>query len=292
MMTGTADVIILSSSPNPPLRSPAPDRHPETAQGQSARCASPLPLSSPADLPGLPDLPSRSRFFPTGCAAGERPNISRKTKSRSTKKVPPAANTEDAVEPPRPRRKTKKVADELELTQLGNPGLAPVALKGDSVEKTAEPQKVRSRTKGKNKGLANMTLAGKVTKAGTDSKSGKRVTAARRSPVESFDKPVPEKSNTLTECEELHLEEAMRRRLDWTPPRETAPSNAVVVDDVDNQEDGCDTVEMGGFGKLLSDYSFSGLSSASRACLQIDNGAGPTKRRRIEVCSQRAFIHH
>jgi hypothetical protein len=132
-----------------------------------------------------------------------------------------------------------------------------------------------------------MKLAGKVTKMSTEqqvkkpTKSSKKPAATKQS--HSADpEELPLSTHALGKDEQLHLDEAMRRRMDWTPPKETACENLTILDDIGEpgKEGGPNT--MGGFGKLLSDYSFSALAPSSRDLPQNANN-GPTKRRRIEL---------
>lgn len=135
-----------------------------------------------------------------------------------------------------------------------------------------------------------MTLAGKVTKSSNEpmmkdaSKNGKTTSAKGKSSSEN--QPAePGKSNALEKDEDLHLDEAMRRRMDWTPPRETSPENisAGDGDDDDALANGHEEPTDNFFGKILSDYNYSGLASGSREIPSNALGEGPTKRRRIEV---------
>lgn len=127
-----------------------------------------------------------------------------------------------------------------------------------------------------------MTLAGKVTKASSEgrAKNSKKAEGAQilhddASTLATSTEAAP------AENEKLHLEEAMRRRRDWTPPKETAPQDIDVQNDL---EAGSEIrASEGGIGRLLADYSYSGMSSHSREIPRPLEG-GPTKRRKIEVC--------
>lgn len=82
---------------------------------------------------------------------------------------------------------------------------------------------------------------------------------------------------------ELHLDEAVRRRMDWTPPKETAPKGVFAVDDDDDHEKVHQPSPKGGFGSLLSDYNYSQPALGPLDLSLKADGGGPTKRRRIEV---------
>ncbi|KAI3152219.1 hypothetical protein CBS147325_2022 [Penicillium roqueforti] len=186
----------------------------------------------------------------------------------------------------KPRRKAQKTADAPGTIALGDPEPETVGTKND----TMKPTKSRPRKNAKSKDAGNMTLAGKVTKTSGDqpakksSKGGKKTVATKSSPSEDVpDKSTPKESNGLGKNEVLHLDEAMRRRMDWTPPRETAYEETVTVNDGEIPDKDHGTNLTGVFGKLVSDYNYSGLALNPRDLLQNDNGRGPTKRRRIEL---------
>lgn len=126
-----------------------------------------------------------------------------------------------------------------------------------------------------------MKLAGKVTKLGVDApakKTGKAGKKAVDSMVPTID--LSKESNALGEDENLHLEAATRRRIDWTPPPDTSPENSG-VEELNPKEDS-EVKGPGGFGTLLSSYNFATSAPTSREMRQNADG-GPTKRRRIEV---------
>ncbi|CRL17256.1 unnamed protein product [Penicillium camemberti] len=283
-MASIADVIILSSSPNPP-RSPGLGRHDaKPVPHVLPRGATPPPIRSTSDL-AQPH--TRSRFFPTPIASTKCPEDATKPKERSTKKDP-TSSTSNPTALSKPQRKAKKAADGPGTIAPGDPQPETVGTKNDAVK----PTKGRPRKNAKSNDAGNMTLAGKVTKTSGDplakksSKGGKKTVAAKVSPSEDVpEKSTPRESNALGKDEVLHLDEAVRRRMDWTPPRETAYDyeEIATVDDGGSQDKDCDPNLTGGFGKLLSDYNYSGLALNPRDLVQNANGGGPTKRRRIEL---------
>lgn len=276
-MASIADVIILSSSPNPP-RSPGLSRHDaKLVSHVLPRGATPPPIRPTSDL-SKPR--SRSRFFPTPIASTKCPEDVTKPKKRSKKKDPTSDTTNQTV-PSKPRRKAKKAAD-----VPGDPEPETVGTKDDAVKLA----KGRPRKNAKSKDTGNMTLAGKVTKTSGDppakksSKGGEKTVATKLSLSEdALEKSTPKESNALGNDEVLHLDEAMRRRMDWTPPRETAYDEIATVNDGGSQDKDRNPSLTGGFGKLLSDYNYSGSALNPRDLVQNTNGGGPTKRRRIEL---------
>jgi hypothetical protein len=72
----------------------------------------------------------------------------------------------------------------------------------------------------------------------------------------------------------LQLEVAMKRRLDWTPTKDTG-KQAVALDDTGDNKTR--------FGNLLSEYGFLKAATDSQGDLKLSDGGAPTKRRRLEV---------
>ncbi|KAJ5468358.1 hypothetical protein N7475_006110 [Penicillium sp. IBT 31633x] len=281
MTPSTADVIVLSSSPNPP-RSPGPGRY-VINQGSvdSPRDATPPPIPSISDL-SQPQ--TRSRFFPSPVASVKCPENVKKPKKRSTKKDI-TANSSGRTAPSKPRRKAKETAAAPEINATGEPQTESVATQNDAVK----PTKRRTRKNGNTKDSGNMTLTGKVTKSGDlpankSSKGGKKTVASKASSSENLsEKSASAESNVLGKDEALDLDEAMRRRMDWTPPRDTACEEVITMNDGSGQANTQDPKAMNGFGKLLSDYNYSGSVLNPRDLFQNTSEGGPTKRRRIEL---------
>lgn len=281
-MASIADVIILSSSPNPP-RSPGLGRHDAKPVPHALpRGATPPPIRLTSDL-AQPH--TRSLFSPTPIARTKCPEDATKPKKRPTKKDP-TSSTSNQTALSKPRRKAKKAADGPATIAPVDPQPETVDTKNDAVK----PTKGRPRKNAKSNDAGNMTLAGKVTKTSSDppakkpSKGGNKTVATKVSPSEDVpEKSTPKESNALGKDEVLHLDEAVRRRMDWTPPRETAYDYEEIASLDDGGSKYCDPNLSGGFGKLLSDYNYSGLALNPRDLVQNANGGGPTKRRRIEL---------
>jgi hypothetical protein len=286
-MASAADVIILSSSPIP-VRSPGLGLNihdVNQVSHDSPRGPTPPPIPSKS---ALSKSQTRSRFFPTPIASAKTPKDETSRKKRSTGKDS-TSNASDQNALSKPRRKAKKSADATGTTALEKPQREPVGEQNDAVK----PTKSRTRKNAKTKESGNMTLAGKVTKTSGDppakkpSKGGKKTVAAEPS-LSKKDGPAKTTANdiiALGKDEVLHLDEAMRRRLDWTPPRETACEDVTVVHDGGSQDTDRDPNAVGGLDKLRSGkFNYSGSTLDPRDSVQSANG-GPTKRRRIELVS-------
>ncbi|KAJ5163277.1 uncharacterized protein N7500_005107 [Penicillium coprophilum] len=281
-MASIADVIILSSSPNPP-QSPGPARH------DAKRVTQLLPRGeTPPPIPPTADLSkshTRSRFFPTPIPSTKCFEDVTRPKQRSIKKDP-TSNPRNQTASSKSRRKAKKAADAAGTIALGDAQPELAGTKDEAVK----PTKGRPRKNIMSKDTGNMTLAGKVTKTSVNplakkSNKGEKKTVATKV---SSSEDIPEEltlgeSNALKEDEALHLDEAMRRRMDWTPPRDTAYEEIATVNDGDSQDKDRDSNLAGGFGKRLSDYNYSGSALIPRDVVQNATGGGPTKRRRIEL---------
>lgn len=281
-MTSSADVIVLSSSPNPPPRAStrvAIDSDRDFAL--SPQDETPLSLPSPQLLP----LPSRSRFFPTPTpkAADDAP----KSKRRTTKKATISDRNDKDASTKTPR--SAKKATKKPVTK------APGTVETDSLDsrnnaskKATVTAKGRPRKNAKSKELGNMTLAGKVTKSSSEPQMKKTSEAEKTVKQQSHGglskQPGSKELNALEKDEELHLDKAMRRRVDWTPPEEDAPGDVLLVDD-DQLDLNTPQPTTTGLGKLLSDYNYSESGSETRKLPVNTIGGGLTKRRRIEVCS-------
>lgn len=279
-MANTMDVIVLSSSPNPPQSSGrkvqddigTPDTLPQSATPTPA----PLARAKP---------PTRSRFFPTAPAEDQYPDNSKQSRKRVTKKAAPLKSNDQNIAS-KPRRRVKRSTDKSEATAPRDAPAEGVDPKDAEVKQTKAPPRKATNSKGP----ANMTLAGKVTKTSgnppskTASKRTKKTTDTESQPAENNTGSLNStESNALGKDEVLHLDEALRRRLDWTPPRETVCKDIVSVGEDSSQAEHRGSNEVLGFGKLLSDYTYSGIASDPRDLVRTSKSEAPTKRRRIDL---------
>lgn len=206
---------------------------------------------------------------------------------RNTKAAGSNHNDKDA--PITARQKAKKAMMEPKPGVLGDLEPGSLDSRNNIAKKSAVSQKGRSKSSAKGREQGDMTLAGKVTKSGNESstknssKSGTKTSAARESSPEKPEQAGSRKPNAPEKDEDLHLDEATRRRMDWTPPTETTSKGVPASDDNDDLANDNDKRARSGFGKLLSDYSCSVSSSGTRNIASNAGGGGLTKRRRIEV---------
>ena len=282
-MASAAEAIILSSSP---------------AAAKDISMPISLDLNKPFDLsprsptpPPFPTAaelfrpPSRSRFF------ADLNTVERDTKKKGRGEksaAKPKSNEKNA--PNKPRQNSKKVAKKPKPDALAT--LDPEAL--DSKDNTARnktTQKQSARKTTKTKETGNMTLAGKVTKGNNDCRAKKSKKAAGEPEITdqsghslaSLEKEIP------ADNKGLQLEEALRRRRDWTPPKETAPQDVIFRENSNEAPEAAKP--SGGLGMLLSDYGYSGATLNPRDIPSITEG-GPTKRRKIEVrCGNLLFAN-
>ncbi|CAI7627733.1 unnamed protein product [Penicillium pancosmium] len=282
-MASSAEVIVLSSSPNPPSRTPTwPLRNSEKLlDGLPRRASPPSLLPSPSELF---NPPSRSRFFPTP----KTTDIATKKKPRATKK-PVASASLDQNDPGKSRSMVASIASKTDSTRNANPEIQDTAEADNGEKKGKGPQKIRTNTSTKRKETGNMTLTGKVTKGGSGaqakepSKRKKKTTAPSERPDEPIDPVTLQGPEVDMKDRELHLDEALRRRMDWTPTRDTSPKIGLAMEGEGNTEKIQAPAITGGFDKLLSNYNYSGAASAVHEMPPNVGGGGPTKRRRIEL---------
>lgn len=175
----------------------------------------------------------------------------------------------------KPKRRTKKPANESQtpLEALETSGLDPA---DNANKKTGRPKKSRANNTATRAGTANKTLKGRVAKTGD-------------AHVEKEKASLPSPSKKQDGTKESHweenggqLEEDMKRRLDWTPPKYTF-SPVIDLNDGPSPGNVEESTNMRGFGTLLSPYNFySDVESTARVYSQNTDG-GSTKRKRTKV---------
>lgn len=271
-MTVPAEIIILSSSPDPPQRTP------KKAVCRIETCSAISPLA--ATSPSLLRLPSRSRFFPTPSALNDA------TKKERGESKAASANVIDKDGSSKSQENAKKAKKGPNSDVLADLESGSLGTRKNVVTKPARSQKGRSQSSVKTKEQGNMTLAGKVTKPSnvpkkSEAKRAKKAPDARKSSSEN-QQTESRKPTTLEKDGDLHLDAAMRRRIDWTPPRETNSKGVPAGGGDGDIADGSDKSSGNALGTILSDYNYSGSGSVARDIANAP-GEGPTKRRRIEV---------
>lgn len=282
-MATAADAIVLSSSPDPPTRTPK-----STLNDAEKLFETSLLDQTPLPVPSLADVfrpPSRSRFFADASVADNPAKKKRQPAKKSDTTDPDATKA-----PAKPRQRRNKATKEQEpkSAALGHLETVVMDSRDNTAKKAAPSRKAGARTSKKGKESGNMKLAGKVTKASSEPQAKKASKTGKKS--ESTKEPVTGdieigQTNALAEIEDLQLDAAMARRRAWTPPKESAQEAVTAVDEE------TETREAGGFGKLLTEYNYSGLISDSRDVPLTTDSGGPTKRRRVEVCDNSSLIH-
>lgn len=166
-------------------------------------------------------------------------------------------------------------------------------LQNESSSKTGRPgsskaKTVRNRKGSKSQETQNKIITGRVAKATAVSKTkdtsvSKAKAGVKKSKTGSQNeniKPTKEaeaEAKKVADSEGLNLEEALKRRLDWTPPR---VSDLISVDvHSPSQSSGTKL----SFGAALSNYHYDRENSLSESAHPSKEG-NPTKRRRLEVC--------
>ncbi|KAF9885716.1 5'-flap endonuclease [Aspergillus nanangensis] len=257
-MNAIADIIVLSSSPERPAsRAPEPPIYEPSANAPT--CESPESILSPSELC---QLPMRSKYF--------QPETQREKKRKKT----PASKTSDGIDNS-PGDTTQPKEGKLVRGSM-------VIL--DGLESLMPKQKMKppktntgvKKKRGKDATSTNKTITGKIAKSVSMEPS-----VHDKSP-HSLTTPQPLRGKFTNasgdwEKDGLQLEVAMKRRLDWTPTKNTSDKTMEMDERADNQAD------QSGFGDLLSGYSFNGDPGALCNGTETVLNEGPTKRRRIYI---------
>ncbi|KAL4925603.1 protein slx4 [Aspergillus undulatus] len=265
MQTAT-DCIVLSSSPEHDaidtlvvgklLRNPRLSRSP-----------SPPKISRP---------PTRSKYFATSY-------VNRTKTTDVCKKKQTTADSNDASleEQPKRRGKKSKAAAQMEVQDVDQ------AVSENKENAPTKPKRTRKKQGDNVSGVEkfkNKTITGRVAKSGA---TEPKASAAKPVNGDSTPKITRERSagsKDKDDCDEgLHLELAVKRRLDWTPMKENANSVAE-LDDKGDTEGGQNDL-----GSLLSGYEYDGTSSVGHR-VQALGEDGPTKRRRIDLVDPRVLV--
>ncbi|KAL4937670.1 hypothetical protein BDV06DRAFT_202432 [Aspergillus oleicola] len=269
-MTAATDCIVLLSSPEHDAicAPPVVDEEIKSASLLTASIASPAPPAK------VSRPPTRSRFFAT-----PEPK-STKAKDVRTGRRPTTASSEDTVKG-KTTRKGRKPKDgaQAEVQDL-------VSEVPENKENATKPKRTRKKQEVTATGgekLKNKTITGKVSKTGT---TRPRKPDAKPAVGESTPKRTAHRLIAGEEHKDfekgLQLEAAVKRRLDWTPTKDTAKSGT-------EQEDGNDTKSgRSGLGLILSGYEYDGSSTGADRD-QVIAGEGPIKRRRIELVDPRVL---
>ncbi|KOC17762.1 hypothetical protein AFLA70_499g000681 [Aspergillus flavus AF70] len=250
-MSAAADVIVLSSSP---------DRIPNGSPV--------LPAHDPAKLFDL-SPPSAS------------PSPENKTpKEPPVRKVNTTSKAKSASSQDKPKRRGRKPASESQ-TVLGDLGLAGLAQQS-APKKTAGARKKRVDSEGKRGKATNRTIMGRVAKSGNVQAKPPQEKIMDVSTPNALPPTKPASGVVSLEIDGLQLETAMKRRIDWTPTKDTTART------VESSQQEVAEANPQSFGSLLSEYGFNDISSAQSDVRNFGDD-GPTKRRRIELVDSRLF---
>ncbi|KAM7194641.1 hypothetical protein V8F20_007833 [Naviculisporaceae sp. PSN 640] len=249
-------VVVISSSPDFPSihQLLAKSKSPKRSTLRSGKHAAPIPDDAPSTFTTAASLwkalhPSKTLDEDESVDTNVEEDAA--AKSDGTKKSTETAvkEGEDGGKKPRKKRattsKSTKKSKELELEEVDAP------LVGPAPEEALPAPKKRGRPKAatKSKEDTQTTIPkGKVTKAAPKEKKARKKT---ETVSRHFANPAPptEPVTSLTDDEPMAIEQAMRRRMDWTPP----PENIVIdlEDSVLSQE----PAHEGAFKNLLDGYN-------------------------------------
>lgn len=245
---------------------------------------------SPSEL-FKPQSPLRSRFFDTGITSRRKKKENKVSTATAGIGDSTILGTKDENAGDKSRDGNRKFARKTD-TDPGDVGTA-ATNKKQKPKRTAKAKSTRTTKAIKCGESGNMTLTGRVAKArdAPNKEACKKADVPLPSPTSLFG-PTTIKEQAEWEDEGLQSEEAVKRRLDWTPPKDTTPNTEIIELDSEHEtmEGNSKPVSRHGFGNMLSGYNFSGNTSSSRDVTQIVEDGGPTKRRRIEVLCEDIFL--
>ncbi|KAL3492634.1 hypothetical protein BJX62DRAFT_104743 [Aspergillus germanicus] len=259
-----SDLIVLSSSPErnainpPPLFASATEKEPQ----QHKRAASSSSVPSPTSVSCVRQ--SRSRFFAIldHDPSNAKDRITKREKRAATDSASAISDISDTA----PKRKERKPTV-VQQAVVCNSDSADVGNEGNEPPKAKRTRKKRTDGGAGSEKTKNKTIVGKLTKprAGKPKELGANPVGCPSTPGETH------RRSAGKDGAELHLEAALKRRLDWTPTKDVAP------EDRNNAEDGQSKL-----GTILSGYEYDEVPIVSNK-VQVLGDEGPTKRRRIEL---------
>lgn len=270
-MSAASNPIVLSSSPEHCApRAAAPTTHDfNEAAAVPSRGSSPESILSPSSLCRLP---TRSRYF-------QKESLSDEPRTENGPPRGPPSKTSERRE-----KREKKVERSISEPAAGLDGVRPPLLpqKANAPKRTSGSNKKRGKCS-KSETSTNKTLTGRVAKSGSMGSQESDKTATDASQCGSLRQKSPKPSDDGGN-NDLQLEAALKRRLDWTPTKDTS------IELVDASQEGAKEGSSKGFGDLLAGYSFSGTTSACHKDSELCFDRGPTKRRRINVSVLSLFL--
>lgn len=280
-MASTSNVIILPpSSPERTFaRSPTPVAYsPERLFGFPPQGSSPPAMRSPSTL-----------FRPPSPSATKTESPKNGSENRKTplaegvwRENLPVTTTGERESTNKLKRVKKKSAEERQ-TVLTDLETVSCESQTNAAKKTTNGNKGRLRTTSKHEKSGNKTLNGRVSK-GDSSKASEAVKQAATLPLLELSEPQAASKNSKDwENEGLQLEEATKRRLDWTPTKDTE-ARIINLDGDDDCASSQEPSSRPSFGDLFLSYGFNGPSRLSQENTKKTDEGGPTKKRRIEVC--------
>lgn len=200
-----------------------------------------------------------------------------------------SAGVKDVAVPKKPKAPSKKTKKDADAGAQVGQGVAAEEFRLPVTEK--KPRKPRVK-KDQDKTQPQIKK-GRITKPG--SREGMEKKAKTKKAIMVKSSAMLDADGPLPVEKELGLDEAMRRRIIWTPPKDTTP---ITVASKSGALPGLEPVETAQpakhFGDLLSSFEYAlpaQIISAQPVARKTD-GAGLTKRRRIEVSHTFEDLHY
>ena len=221
--------------------------------------------------------------------------VKKRARKSATGAVAVQGNGEEVKQPRKPQ--TSKAKFKIPAG-LKNEAVKAVDV-STSLEVVAEEKKSKPRARKSKEPTQTTIKKSKVTKLGSATSAvgelkGTGKTKKRRDSEAAVEPLLKEKAAVCVEREEgrdLCLDEAPRRRADWTPTKDTS-RDLMNVEGIEGGKsealDGNDqstpkaTENINGFGDLLGDYAYAHIKSSTKIARSV-SGEALTKRRKVEV---------
>jgi hypothetical protein len=276
-MSATPNVIVIpSSSPDRIWARSISPCTPERLLGFSPRSSSPPSMLSPSKLFETHSPPHRQNAVAaTAETLPLREEVGREN-------IPIVNNQQENEAGGKAKRASRKApANQQKKTGETEPVSKDPPSKA-AKKTTAATKRVRSQKAKKSEETGNKTLKGRVAKPGNGKVTDSMEKTVTSESIELDSSRDAARKGGVPEHDDLDLGEAVKRRLDWTPPKNTEYRVIDLDEDEPISTKGADSSR--GFGGLLLDYRFDEEHHIPSHVQRIGDGH-PTKRRRIEVRS-------
>jgi hypothetical protein len=251
-------------------------RKPKAADQEATTHDPELRLPAPKTSPYFPTEGTETSIAPPTKPADAEPKLTKSGKPRKPRATKEKVEGEDVKSKPRKPRVTKPKANAKAVESVQ---------REDACVESAHFSKAADRG---DDSPADRLTTGEPANVDSTSVQNPSIWEIPQSPQPKKKRPLKQQPRE-PDFESLELDEAVSRRRDWTPPRDTArasPSTASVGKE--NKELDADA-DNGGFTHMISNFAYAQSPSAQITATTISSTTGikaQTKRRRVEVSMQ------